>query len=263
MSEKSKKSFFTEKVKKMNEFADKNPWIKFFLWFPSLKEMSILIWKALVWIYKKFLSDVIEEIWKRIKEINRNKNINFFIFVLFLLLVVVAFFLFRKQICSKSLTKTKDDLKRFGRTVSGIIEKLKERRGGNLNKSVLLYQVGSIKYGYNKLVESRQKDVYWLFRTNQEDEWTDRQIIRERLVDQVSRDFNLKRDEKKIRKYFRSTWKLESELKWINEEIEEIMLKNPLGERSKEEQERLDELFANEKRLGTELYYSKKFFIVY
>ena len=139
---------------------------------------------------------------------------------------------------------------------------MKSRRGGELNRSVLLYQTGSHKYGYGKLGGSKQSDIYWLYRTKQNDEWADWQITREKLVDQVDKNFNLKRDEKKIRKYFRPTWRLESKLKRISEEINEIMFKNPLHDRSEEQQKRLDELFVDEKRLKTELYYSKKFFII-
>ena len=98
----SKKSFFTEKVKKMNEFAEKNPWVKFFSWFPPL---VALIWKMLVWAYEKILS----RLWKRLKEINWDWNkINFVLVLLhlFIAVVLVCLFCFREN-------KEKIELKYF------------------------------------------------------------------------------------------------------------------------------------------------------
>ena len=254
----SKKSSFTEKVKKINEFVKENPWIVFFTGLVSLKEIGVWIWKISAWVHKKILSKMVKEIWEKIKEINWTWNKGaIFLALTFSLLI----YFFRKQICNRFLAKAKEDLTHFGSSVNDVVERLKRRRGGELNRSILLYQAGSHKYGYNKLDESRQKDVYWLFRTNQEDEWTERQVIREKLVDQVGHNFNLKRDEKKIKKHFRPIDELKRELKWVNEEIREITIKNP-HERSETEQKRLEELFVDEERLKTELYYSERFFIV-
>jgi hypothetical protein len=48
----------------------------------------------------------------------------------------------------------------------------------------------------------------------------------------------------------------------VKKEIKELMFKNPLRDRNEEQQKRLDELFVDKKRLETELYYSRKFFII-
>ena len=58
----SKKSFFIGKIKKINEFAEKSPWINFFSRLLSLKEIAVLIWRVLVWIYEKALSKLVKEI---------------------------------------------------------------------------------------------------------------------------------------------------------------------------------------------------------
>ncbi|CAG8754146.1 24307_t:CDS:1, partial [Dentiscutata erythropus] len=80
----------------------------------------------------------------------------------------IAVYLCYEKIYSKFLTKAEENLGRFGKSVNDIIEKLKRHKEGSLNKSVSLYQVGSHKYSYNSLDESRQEDVYLLFKTNQE-----------------------------------------------------------------------------------------------
>jgi septal ring factor EnvC (AmiA/AmiB activator) len=78
----------------------------------------------------------------------------------------------------------------------------------------------------------------------------------------VGCDFNLKRDEEKIRKYFRSFDELERKLEWVKEEINKIMNKTSFYNRSKEQQKRLDDLRVDKERLEIEFYYSRKFFII-
>jgi len=163
-----------------------------------------------------------------------------------------------KRVTSERWNKAKEETLSY---IEELKRELESRRGGNLNNSVLLYQAGSHIYGYERLDESRQNDIYWLGRVKQADEWTNWQIAREKLVDQVSCDFNLKRDEKRIKKYFRPAWRIEMQLRRIEEEIKEVTSKS-FCERSEEQQKRFGELYTDKERLKTELYYSKKFFII-
>lgn len=91
MLEESKKSFFPEKVKKMNEFAEKNPWLKFFLWFSPLVTLT---WKILVWVYEKILPGL----WEKLKEANlstwsKKESVVFLCLTYFIIFTVIEAYL--------------------------------------------------------------------------------------------------------------------------------------------------------------------------
>jgi hypothetical protein len=74
----------------MNEFAE-NPWVKLFLWFPSL---VALIWKILVWVYWKILF----VLWEKLKEVDWTwiKKESVF-FILALIFMIIQTYLIKKN----------------------------------------------------------------------------------------------------------------------------------------------------------------------